>query len=91
MRPPATAPARSARPRPPKLGVVPREVTLLPRHWDWLAAHRRRAVALRKLVEQARRDNEVRDQARRQAAYLFMCSLAGNLRIRGGHARAVCR
>ena len=68
--------------RPPKLGVVPREVTLLPRHWDWLAAQPGGAsVALRKLVEQARRDNEVRDRKRerQEAAYLFMCSLAGNL------------
>ena len=41
----------------PKLGVVPREVTLLPRHWDWLAAQPGGAsVALRKLVEQARRE-----------------------------------
>ena len=73
---------KPARPRPPKLGVVPREVTLLPRHWDWLAAQPGGAsVALRKLVEQARRDNEVRDRKRerQEAAYLFMCSLAGNL------------
>ena len=62
--------------------MVPREVTLLPRHWDWLAAQPGGAsVALRKLVEQARRDNEVRDRKRerQEAAYLFMCSLAGNL------------
>ena len=76
------APPEAPRPRPPKLGVVPREVTLLPRHWDWLAAQPGGAsVALRKLVEQARRDNEVRDRKRerQEAAYLFMCSLAGNL------------
>ena len=62
--------------------MVPREVTLLPRHWDWLAAQPGggASVALRKLVEQARRDN-VRDRKRerQEAAYLFMCSLAGNL------------
>lgn len=66
----------------PKLGVVPREVTLLPRHWDWLAAQPGGAsVALRKLVEQARRDNEARDQQRQrqEAAYHFMSSMAGNL------------
>lgn len=66
----------------PKLGVVPREVTLLPRHWDWLAAQPGGAsVALRKLVEQARRDNEARDQQRRrqEAAYHFMSSMGGNL------------
>ena len=66
----------------PKLGVVPREVTLLPRHWDWLAAQPGGAsVALRKLVEQARRDNEARDarRQRQEAAYHFMSSMAGNL------------
>src|SRR6202171_6440350 len=40
----------------PKLGVVAREVTLLPRHWEWLGAQPGGAsVALRKLVEEARR------------------------------------
>lgn len=66
----------------PKLGVVPREVTLLPRHWDWLAAQPGGAsVALRKLVEQARRDNEARDarRQRQEAADRFMSSMAGNL------------
>lgn len=66
----------------PKLGVVPREVTLLPRHWDWLAAQPGGAsVALRKLVEQARRDNEARDahRQRQEAAYHFMTSMAGDL------------
>ena len=66
----------------PKLGVVPREVTLLPRHWDWLGAQPGGAsVALRKLVEQARRDNEAQDsrRARQEAAYRFMSSLAGDL------------
>ncbi len=66
----------------PKLGVVPREVTLLPRHWDWLGAQPGGAsVALRKLVEQARRDTEARDEQRlrQEAAYRFMSSMAGNL------------
>lgn len=66
----------------PKLGVVPREVTLLPRHWDWLGAQPGGAsVALRKLVEQARRDHDARDQMRQrqEAAYRFMSSLAGDL------------
>jgi hypothetical protein len=50
----------------PKLGVVAREVTLLPRHWDWLNGQPGGAsVALRKLVEEARRANEgaVREQS----------------------------
>lgn len=66
----------------PKLGVVAREVTLLPRHWDWLGAQPGGAsVVLRKLVEQARRDNEARDQRRQrqEAAYHFMSSMGGNL------------
>lgn len=80
-----TAEAAEAAPRGrgrPKLGVVPREVTLLPRHWDWLATQPGGAsVALRKLVEQARRDNEARDQQRQrqEAAYHFMSSMGGNL------------
>lgn len=66
----------------PKLGVVAREVTLLPRHWDWLNAQPGGAsVALRKLVEDARRGAVGADSKRqsRDAAYRFMTSLAGNL------------
>ena len=66
----------------PRLGVVAREVTLLPRHWEWLAGQPGGAsVALRKLVEQARKANGGRDRRRRaqEAAYRFMSALAGNL------------
>jgi hypothetical protein len=67
----------------PSLGRPrPREVTLLPRHWDWLGAQPGGAsVALRKLVEQARRDNDAQDQRRQrqEAAYRFMSSMAGDL------------
>jgi uncharacterized protein len=66
----------------PKLGVVAREVTLLPRHWEWLNAQPGGAsVALRKLVEQARRANGDADRQRaaRDAAYHFMSAMAGNL------------
>ncbi|MDK7585155.1 DUF2239 family protein [Alcaligenes nematophilus] len=66
----------------PKLGVIPREVTLLPRHWDWLATQPGGAsVALRKLVEEARRASVAKDQ-RRQAqerAYNFMTAIGGDL------------
>ena len=65
----------------PKLGVVAREVTLLPRHWDWLNAQPGGAsVALRKLVEAARRTNEGKDRVRQaqEAAYRFMSAMAGN-------------
>jgi hypothetical protein len=66
----------------PKLGVVAREVTLLPRHWEWLNAQPGGAsVALRKLVEAARRSNGDADRLRaaRDAAYHFMSAMAGNL------------
>ena len=66
----------------PKLGVVAREVTLLPRHWEWLNAQPGGAsVALRKLVEQARRANGDADRNRAacDAAYHFMSAMAGNL------------
>lgn len=66
----------------PRLGVVAREVTLLPRHWDWLAGQPGGAsVALRKLVEQARREHAGADALRRgrDAAYTFMSAAAGNL------------
>ena len=66
----------------PKLGVVAREVTLLPRHWEWLNAQPGGAsVALRKLVDEARKANGDRDRHRaaRDAAYHFMSAMAGNL------------
>jgi uncharacterized protein len=83
--------ARLARPAPPptprgrgrpKLGVVAREVTLLPRHWQWLGSQPGGAsVAIRKLVETARRANQEVDERRRrqEAAYHFMSAMAGDL------------
>jgi len=65
----------------PKLGVTAREVTLLPRHWEWLAAQPGGAsVALRKLVEAARRESEGPDRRRaaREAAYRFASVMAGD-------------
>ena len=65
----------------PKLGVVAREITLLPRHWDWLAQQKGGAsVAIRKLVDEARRVNEDADRIRlgQEAAYRFMSAMAGN-------------
>ena len=66
----------------PKLGVVAREVTLLPRHWDWLAAQPGGAsVTLRKLVDEARRANVDRDRQRRasECAYHVMSAMAGDM------------
>lgn len=65
----------------PRLGVVAKEVTLLPRHWEWLNAQPGGAsVALRKLVEEARRGNEDKEAIRhaREATYAFMSAMAGN-------------
>jgi hypothetical protein len=67
----------------PRLGVVAREVTLLPRHWQWLNAQPGGAsVALRRLVDEARRTHGDKDRRRaaRDAAYHFMSAIAGNRR-----------
>ncbi|WP_175672228.1 DUF2239 family protein [Burkholderia ambifaria] len=82
---PAGGPAGEGEPRGrgrPKLGVVSREVTLLPRHWDWLATQPGGAsVALRKLVEDARRTHAAADRRRdaQARAYHFMSAIAGDL------------
>ncbi len=76
------APAPDAAPRGPgrpKLGVTAREVTLLPRHWDWLARQPGGAsVALRKLVEAAQRDPAEQARLGRDAAYRFLTTMAGD-------------
>lgn len=66
----------------PKLGVVAREVTLLPRHWDWLASQPGGAsVVLRRLVESASREGAPADRVRqaREAVDRVMFALAGDL------------
>jgi hypothetical protein len=71
----------SAGPGRPKLGVVAREVTLLPRHWDWLGKQPGGAsVTLRKLVEAARRSQSQQDDRREalESAYRFMSAMAGD-------------
>jgi uncharacterized protein len=73
-------PAEGARGRGrPKLGVEAHEVTLLPRHWDWLRAQPGGAsIALRKLVEAASRDPKAARRRAQDAAYRFMSAIAGN-------------
>lgn len=74
----ANAPRGPGRPR---LGVVAREVTLLPRHWDWLGQQTGGAsVALRKLVEVASRASAMQDRVRQSSAagYKFMATIAGH-------------
>ena len=78
--PPVLEPTRG--PGRPRLGVVAREITLLPQHWEWLGQQPGGAsVTLRRLVEQARKaaapDDRLR--ARRDAAYRVMQVLGGAL------------
>ena len=62
----------------PKLGVTAREVTLLPRHWEWLAEQPGGAsAAIRRLVEEARKDGRS-PEAARDAVYRFLTDVAGD-------------
>lgn len=73
---------RHRSPGRPRLGVTAREVTLLPRHWEWLATQPGGAsVTLRKLVDQARRDSATATDHRdlSEAVYRFLHAIAGNL------------
>ena len=66
----------------PKLGVVAREVTLLPRHWEWLAGQRGGAsAALRRLIDEARKSNAALDELRAatESSYRFMSDMASDL------------
>lgn len=88
---PASADAPRGRGRP-KLGVVAREVTLLPRHWDWLGAQPGGAsVVLRRLVDAARHAGEAKDRMRaaQEAVHRFMTALAGDLPGYEGALRAL--
>ena len=75
-------PGKPARKRGrPKLGVVPREVTLLPRHWDWLGQQPGGASqALRRLIDEARKADGGRSarRAAQERAYRFMSAIAGD-------------
>ena len=78
----AKAQSRPSGPGRPKLGVVSREVSLLPRHWEWLALQGSGASAtLRKLIEDAKKKNSAQDQVRQSqnATYKFMSAMAGDL------------
>jgi hypothetical protein len=73
--------ASPPRPGRPKLGVVSREVTLLPRHWEWLGGQPGGAsVTIRKLVEEAIRTTGPKDQIRRarESCYRFIMAAAGD-------------
>ncbi len=73
--------ARPAGPGRPRLGVVSREVSLLPRHWDWLKTQRGGASAtLRRLVDDARRTSGERDRlaAAQEAVDRYLRVMAGD-------------
>ena len=73
------APRAAGRPR---LGVVAREVTLLPRHWEWLNRQPGGAsVALRRLVDEARKAHDSRDRVRQaqEVTYRFLLAMGGDL------------
>lgn len=77
---PQAEPARPAGRGRPKLGVTAREVTLLPRHWDWLAAQPGGAsAALRRLVEEARRTSPTTVRQAQDAVHRVMFAIAGDL------------
>lgn len=66
----------------PRLGVISREVSLLPRHWEWLANQPGGAsAALRRLVEDAKKNTLSEEggvKGAQERAYRFMSVLAGN-------------
>jgi hypothetical protein len=75
-------PAERTSPGRPKLGVVSREISLLPRHWEWLEEQPSGAsAALRRLVDEARRREQGRQRVRLalDAAARFMSAMAGDL------------
>jgi hypothetical protein len=77
-----TAAVEKSGPGRPKLGVISREIGLLPRHWEWLALQPGGAsVTLRRLVDEARKQNRTKDAMRQSqnAAYKFMSAMAGDL------------
>lgn len=84
----AVAPARRPGPGRPRLGVVCREISLLPRHWEWLERQPNGiSAALRRLVDEARKREPDRGRARqaRAAAGRFMTAMAGD---RAGYEEA---
>ncbi len=65
----------------PKLGVVSREVSLLPRHWEWLEEQEVGiSGALRRLVDEARKNESGKARARRVRAAVsrFLTAMGGD-------------
>ena len=64
----------------PRLGVTAGEVTLLPRHWEWLAAQPLKASGtIRRLVDEARAKEASDPKRRLEALGAILWSLAGDL------------
>ena len=75
----AAAPPPPRRRGRPSLGVAAREVTLLPRHWEWLSGQPGGAsAAIRRLVEEARRKGARRRARNATRAYRFMSDMCGD-------------
>lgn len=72
--------ARAGGPGRPKLGVVSREVSLLPRHWEWLEQQMPggASAGLRRLVEQAMKSGTEQAKRAREATSKFMWAMTGN-------------
>lgn len=79
---PATPPPEKRGRGRPRLGVVSREVSLLPRHWSWIKAQRGSASAvLRRLIEREMKADAPADEVRARAerAHAFLWTMAGDL------------
>lgn len=75
-------PSLNTGPGRPKLGVISREVSLLPRHWEWLSTQPGGAsVTLRRLIDETRKQSSSREiiKQAQERAYKFMTTMAGNL------------
>lgn len=78
---PEKSPVPSGGPGRPKLGVVAREVSLLPRHWEWLATQSGGASAtIRRLIDEAKKNSSAKDRvkAAQERTYRFMSVIAGD-------------
>jgi hypothetical protein len=79
----STDPTSSPGPGRPKLGVVSREVSLLPQHWEWCSMQEGGAsAAIRRLVEEkTKAPMSAKDKTKhaQEVAYRFLSAIAGNL------------
>lgn len=65
----------------PSLGVISREVSLLPKHWEWLACQSGGASAeIRRLVEKAMKQTQAASTVKmaQEKTFRFLNTIAGN-------------